>query len=156
MLNSDIKKYIDQSVLCWLATADTEGFPNVSPKEMFTYQGDDKLLIANIASPNTMKNLKVNPKVCVSFVEVFVQKGYKLKGIAKVIKPTNSSFLEKAKALTIKFGDAYPMNALIEIEIIKADPIKAPSYFLFPEETEKDKIHSAIETYRRVCLDFGV
>ncbi len=37
MLTSDIKKYIDQSVLCWLATVSKDGIPNVSPKEIFTY-----------------------------------------------------------------------------------------------------------------------
>jgi len=156
MLNQDIKKYIDHSILCWLATADEEGFPNVSPKEMFAYHGEDKLLIANIASPNTIRNLKVNAKVCVSFVEIFVQKGYKLKGIAKIIKPATPSFLEKVKVLTMKFGTAYPISSLIEIEITKASPINAPSYSLFPEETEKDKIRKAVEAYRRVCPDFEV
>ena len=35
-LTTEIKKAIDQSVLCWLATVSKEGIPNVSPKEVLT------------------------------------------------------------------------------------------------------------------------
>ncbi|MCB0658923.1 MAG: pyridoxamine 5'-phosphate oxidase family protein, partial [Saprospiraceae bacterium] len=31
-LTSDVKKYLDRSVLCWLATISPDGSPNVSPK----------------------------------------------------------------------------------------------------------------------------
>ncbi|WP_366100586.1 pyridoxamine 5'-phosphate oxidase family protein [Flavobacterium sp.] len=37
MFNQEVIKSIEQSVLCWLATSDEDNFPNVSPKEMFTY-----------------------------------------------------------------------------------------------------------------------
>jgi hypothetical protein len=46
MLDKEVIKYIKQSVLCSLATSDKDNFPNVSPKEMFTYKGNDTLLIA--------------------------------------------------------------------------------------------------------------
>ena len=48
MLDKETKSYIDKSVLCWLATTDSDNFPNVSPKEMFTYLGENKLLIAEV------------------------------------------------------------------------------------------------------------
>jgi len=85
MISKEVKKYIDESVLCWLATSNSQNEPNVSPKEVFTYKDDKTLLIANIASPGTIGNIKENSKVCVSFVDVFVQKGYKLKGNAIII-----------------------------------------------------------------------
>ena len=85
MLTPDIKKYIDQSVLCWLATVSKDGIPNVSPKEIFTYLDNEHLGIAHIASPNSIRNIKANPNVCVSFVEIFVQKGYKLRGKVEII-----------------------------------------------------------------------
>jgi predicted pyridoxine 5'-phosphate oxidase superfamily flavin-nucleotide-binding protein len=85
MITNEVKKYIDNSVLCWLATCSKDGEPNVSPKEMFTYKDENTLLIANIASPSSIANIQENPKVCVSFVEVFVQKGFKIKGNAIII-----------------------------------------------------------------------
>jgi len=102
MLTEEIKKYIDKSVLCWLATCNKDGEPNVSPKEMFTWQDEQTLLIAHIASPNSVANIRNNPNVCVSFVDVFVQKGFKLKGRARIIEKEHDAFPQKVKHLTKK------------------------------------------------------
>ncbi|MEM6264941.1 MAG: pyridoxamine 5'-phosphate oxidase family protein [Bacteroidota bacterium] len=51
---------INRSVLCWLATASKEKIPNVSPKEIFTHFGGEKIIIANIASPQTVRNIHEN------------------------------------------------------------------------------------------------
>ena len=78
-ITTEIKKSMDSSVLCWLATVSSEGTPNVSPKEVFTYFKDE-IIIANIASPQTLKNIKENALVCISFIDILIQKGFKLKG----------------------------------------------------------------------------
>ena len=148
MLNSEIKSYIDKSILCWLATSDSENEPNVSPKEMFTYFGDDTLLIAHLASPNSINNIKDNPKVCVSFVDVFIQKGFKIKGVAKLIDKKDNEFSEKVKPLTDLFTDNFPIKSVIEIDIKKIERIQAPSYFLCPDTTEQSQIESAMTTYK--------
>ena len=94
MLQQNIKDYIKRSVLCWLATVDGNQ-PSVSPKEIFTNYGDDTVIIANIASPNSIKNIIRNNKVCVSFVDIFSQKGFQLYGEAHV--STLKSESDKAK-----------------------------------------------------------
>lgn len=149
MLNADIKKSIDTCVLCWLATVDENQQPNVSPKEMFTYQDDHTLLIANIASPNSVRNITRQPKVSVSFVDVFTQKGFKLKGEAKLITKEDASFAAKAKRFADLFSDKYPVQCVIEIKVTKVDPILAPNYWLFPDTTtEQSQIEGAMRTYR--------
>lgn len=150
MLDKEVIKYIEQSVLCWLATSDKDNFPNVSPKEMFTYKENDTLLIANIASPNSIINILENSNVCVSFVDVFVQKGFKIKGQAKIIYKSDVDFDLKVKPLVTLYSDKFPISAVIEIEIEKVESIQAPSYFLFPEITEEQQIKSALETYKVV------
>lgn len=148
MLTSDIKKSIDTCVLCWLATVDENLQPNVSPKEMFTYLDDQTLLIANIASPNSVRNIAQQPKVSVSFVDVFTQKGFKLKGEAKLITRDADSYAAKAKRLTDLFLDKFPIHSVIEITITKVDLIQAPSYWLFPDSTtEQSQIEGAMKTY---------
>lgn len=148
MITGKVREYIDRSVLCWLATSNAENEPNVSPKEMFTFQDDKTLLIAHIASPGSISNIKVNPNVCVSFVDVFIQKGYKIKGTARVIDQTDDSFKEKAQFLVDLFSDGFPIHAVIEIEVIKVESIQAPSYFLYPERSEQSQIASAMKTYK--------
>jgi predicted pyridoxine 5'-phosphate oxidase superfamily flavin-nucleotide-binding protein len=148
MFTQEVIKYIEQSVLCWLATSDKDNFPNVSPKEMFTHFEDNKILIANIASPNSVENILENSNVCVSFIDVFVQKGFKIKGKAKIIYKKDADFEIKLKQLTTLFSDKFPISALIEITAQKVEPIIAPSYFLYPEITEEKQIKSAMETYK--------
>ena len=55
------ENYFDQFVLCWLATVSEKGVPNVSPKELFIFEREKQLLIANIASPQSVKNIRANP-----------------------------------------------------------------------------------------------
>ncbi len=92
MLTPDVLEYLERSVLCWLATADGEGRPNVSPKEVFAAIDTSHVLIANIASPRSVRNLRQDPEVCVSFVDVFVQKGNKLDGRATLVSRKNSRY----------------------------------------------------------------
>lgn len=148
MITDEVKKYIEKSVLCWLATSNRQNEPNVSPKEMFTLYGDSTLLIANIASPNTIQNIEVNSNVCVSFLDIFVQKGFKLKGAAKIIDKTDIDYDEKLKMLTSLFTDRFPIKSIIEINIRKVDKIVAPSYYLYPDTTEESQIESAMTTYK--------
>jgi len=149
MLTPDIKKYIDQSILCWLATVSKDGIPNVSPKEIFTYLDDEHIGIAHIASPNSLRNIKANPNVCVSFVEVFVQKGYKLVGHAEIINKSHPTFKKEAAKILEMAGDAFPVQALLKIKIVKTAPILAPSYMFYPETTtEAAQIKGALENYK--------
>lgn len=153
MITEEIKRYIDKSVLCWLATVNRQNEPNVSPKEMFTLYDNKTLLIANIASPNTIQNIEANPNVCVSFLDIFVQKGFKLKGVAKIINKTDIDYGEKLKVLTILFTDKFPIKSIIEIDLRTVDKIVAPSYYLYPETTEESQIESAMMTYKVQPID---
>lgn len=148
MIDAIVKTSIDKSVLCWLATCDNNGIPNVSPKEMFACQDDTTLLIAHIASPNSIKNIKQNPNVCVSFIDIFVQKGYKLKGTAVIIDKRDPRFGAKVRLLTDLFSDKFPITSVIEITVTGVETIKAPSYLLFPDTTTEElQRANAMATY---------
>lgn len=151
MLTDDVLTSIEESVLCWLATVDVHGTPNVSPKEMFVPYGKGNqkthILIANIASPNSVANIRANAAVCLSFVHVFKQKGFKLHGLARILNKDDASFPEKYQALYQLTGDDFPFQRIIEIEVLKVNPILAPRYRLFPNTTEDEQVSSALETY---------
>ena len=151
MLTEEVLISIEESVLCWLATVDVHGTPNVSPKEMFTAYGKGHqkthILIANIASPNSVANIRANSAVCLSFVHIFKQKGFKLHGVARILNKDDASFPEKHQALYTLTGDDFPFQRIIEIEVLKVNPILAPRYRLFPNTTEDEQISSALNTY---------
>lgn len=147
MLSEEVKNAIQESVLCWLATATHDGLPNVSPKEMFVPYGDDCLLIANIASPNSVANIAQNSSVCVSFVEVFKQKGFKLRGSATLIDPHDPDFEPLLVELHQLGGENFPVRSIIKVIVEDVQPIIAPSYWLFPETTEQNQIDQAMDSY---------
>ncbi len=136
-----------QYVLCWLATADLHGHPNVSPKEMFLWEDDTILLIAHMASPVSVTNIRDNPHVCVSMVDIFVQKGFKYKGTASIIERGETPFEGKRQLLANRFGDQWPILAVIEVKVTHTAPILAPSYLFIPGTTESSQIASAMTTY---------
>lgn len=152
MLDNTVQQYIDQSVLCWLATAGKDGWPNVSPKELFLSIDSNTLVIANIASPQSVRNIQQNDKVCVSFVDVFVQKGYQLKGRAQLIVPQNAFYGNYKTVFEQQFGDAFPMASFIEIRIEQVKPILAPSYQFFPTTEETKQVQNALKTYKVQAL----
>lgn len=151
MLTNAVKESIQNSVLCWLATASTTGEPNVSPKEMFTYWDDETILIAQIASPQSARNIRANPAVCISFVDIFVQKGFKLKGQASLLTDSHPDFSPKKQRLEALYGQKFPIFALFSVHITQVQPIIAPSYQFFPEETtEASQIAAAKAQYANI------
>jgi predicted pyridoxine 5'-phosphate oxidase superfamily flavin-nucleotide-binding protein len=147
-LTNEIKKSIDQSVLCWLATVSEDYMPNVSPKEIFTYFGKDKIILANIASPQTVKNIKNQENVCLSFIDILVQKGFQIKGKARILTNKDSGFLAMEKVLLKMTGGNFPFATITVISVEAAKPILAPSYLLYPNTTtEAEQIKIAKKAY---------
>ncbi|MGY6647212.1 pyridoxamine 5'-phosphate oxidase family protein [Wenyingzhuangia sp. IMCC45574] len=147
-LTANILKYIDQSVLCWLATSSKDNIPNVSPKEVFTHYGNDEIIIANIASPQTVQNILENENVCISFIDVLVQKGCQIKGKAKILKNTDTEFPKREQILLRITKGAFPFASITQIKIETSKPILAPKYVLYPKTTEQEQIESAKNTYK--------
>jgi len=146
-LTKEVKECINTSVLCWLATTSTQMIPNVSPKEIFTFYGNDSIIIANIASPQTVRNIKSNENVCVSFIDILVQKGFQLKGKAAIVSKADAEFMPMEKLLTTMTDGKFPFSTITKISIDQVKPIIAPRYLLYPETTEKEQIESAKKTY---------
>ena len=146
-LSPHVIKYIDQSVLCWLATTDQNLQPNVSPKEIFTCFGKDHIIIANIASPKKKKNIRLNDKVCLSFIDILVQKGYQLYGSARIVDQTASDFAAMENLLTRKTEGKFPFVTIFDIAVNRVKPIIAPRYNFYPLTTEEEQIASARRLY---------
>ena len=135
-------------VLCWLATVDAQDQPNVSPKEVFAALDEQHLVIAHIASTTSVKNVLQNPKVCVSLIDIFVQRGWKLLGRAQYVHSSDDVFDGYAKPLFPMAGDQFKIQGVLVVTVGQAQPIIAPSYRFYPEITTKQaQIEAAMKTY---------
>ncbi|WP_298231862.1 pyridoxamine 5'-phosphate oxidase family protein [uncultured Azohydromonas sp.] len=148
MLTPEVIAYAQRSVLAWLATVDPAGCPNVSPKEIFTVVDERFFVIANIASPCSVRNLRANDRACLSFIDVFVQKGFKVKGRAEIIEPTHPDFPKWSVPLREMTRDQFPLRSVIVLHPEVVEPILAPSYTFFAAgTTEESQIAAAMRTY---------
>lgn len=148
MLTPQIRESASRSVLCWLATADESGQPNVSPKEIFAVVDSTHIAIANIASPNSARNVISNARVCVSFIDVFVQKGYKVTGIARNVTQQDVEFSRWVEPLRAMAGPRFPIHSVVLVQAVAVERILAPSYRLYAAETaEHSQVASAMQTY---------
>lgn len=147
ILSPAIQTAIHQCVLCWLATSDAQGQPNVSPKEIFCTYGRDQILMANIASPQSMRNIRENPRVCVSVLDILVQKGWQLKGSAHIVAKNEAAFPALSVPLRQLTGGKFPFHTLFAITIDQAKPILAPRYLLYPDTTEAEQVAAAKQAY---------
>jgi uncharacterized protein len=145
--DAETRAEIARAVLCWCATVDGNGQPNVSPKEVFRIFGDDGIVIADIASPGTVRNLGANSGICLSMVDVFRQTGVKLVGSAKVIDRNDPLFASLAEDLLRMVGDRFPIRNVILAKIGQVHRIVAPSYRLFPEMTVQQRVDEAMQSY---------
>ena len=140
--------FIQRSVLCWLATADAQGQPNVSPKEVFTAVDEKHVVIAHIASPISVRNIQQNPKVCVSLIDIFVQKGWKLIGTAHYVNAREEAFHDYAKPLIGMAGDKFNIQGVMVVRVDQAHEILAPIYRFYPDSTtEEGQMNAAMKAY---------
>ena len=63
ILTDDMKRIVDEQRLGFVATVCADGTPNLSPKGTTAVWDDDRLVFANIRSPGTLANLRLNPTV---------------------------------------------------------------------------------------------
>lgn len=148
MLSPEVLLCAERSILCWLATVDQAGQPNVSPKEVFAAFDSENLVIANIASPTSVRNVECHPLVCVSFIDIFVQKGFKVVGTARNVRRNDDDFAVFSAPLEAKAGPRFRIHSVVVVRATAVEPILAPSYRLYADEvTEQDQVAAAMRAY---------
>ena len=85
MITEKIEKFVSQQKLGFVATVSPNGTPNLSPKGTISVLNENTLVFANIRSPQTIENLEKNPSIEINIVDPFSRRGYRFKGIAKII-----------------------------------------------------------------------
>lgn len=148
LLTDEVREAARRSVLCWLATADDNGQPSVSPKEVWAIADEKHIVVANIASPGSAKNIRVNARVCLSFIDIFTQKGFKVIGAATELKPSAPDFPKWVGPLHTMLGDRFQIRSVFVVRATAVHRIVAPSYTFYPSETtEESQVQAALRTY---------
>ena len=134
ILTEDMKRVVRQQRLAFVATVCPDNSPNLSPKGTIAVWDDDHLLFANIRSPQTIKNLRLNPAIEINVVDPFVRKGYRFKGTAAVLD--SGAEYEKMIAPFAARGVSNPIGEMVVITVKQARPLISPAYDLGASEQE--------------------
>jgi hypothetical protein len=126
ILTQEIKEFVKQTKLGFVATVCPDGTPNLSPKGTTTIWDDDHLVFADIHSPGTISNLLVNPSIEINIVDVFTRKGYRFKGSGKVL--SEGSLFDEVIAFYKNAGSKYTINNIVLVKVDRIIPLLSPVY----------------------------
>ena len=147
MLSEELERSARDAVLCWLATSSADGVPNVSPKEIFAPFENNSIVIANIASPRSARNIQAAPTACVSFIDIFTQKGFQITGSAAVLRSGDPDFDAAETPLLAMTEGKFPFRQVFRVMAERIRPIVAPRYRFFADTTEAGQVSDAMLRY---------
>ena len=132
-LTDDMQRVVREQRLGFVATICPDGTPNLSPKGTLTVWDDDHLVFADIRSPATLRNLRLNPAVEINVVDPIVRKGYRFKGKGTVVdrgqlKDEVREFYSSRWIDTGKSVGELELRSFVLIKVEEALALVSPTY----------------------------
>lgn len=134
ILTEEIKSFVNTQKLGFAATVCPDGTPNLSPKGTTIAWDGEHLAFADIHSPQTIANLLVNPSIEINVVDVFTRKGYRFKGVAKVL--SEGPVFEDVVSFYRNAGSKHKINHIAFIKVDRVFPLVSPAYDTNASEAE--------------------
>src|SRR3954470_371707 len=140
-INADMEAIVSRAILSFVATVNEDGTPNLSPKASLTV-ANGILYFADIASPQTILNLRRNPAIEINVVDIFQRRGYRFKGRALILQPGDDEYLMIADWVWATNGREYPVNHVVKIETTSIAPLLSPAHVFAQPRRSQDEIRS--------------
>ncbi len=134
VLDAEMQRLVDAQRLGYVATVNADGTPNLSPKGTVAVWDNDHLVFADIRSPRTVANLRRAPAVEVNVVDPLSRRGYRFKGMARVIDA--GAEFDAIVAFYQRRGTTNPIRAGILIRVERALVVTSPAYDTGATEAE--------------------
>ena len=134
LITPEIKEFLEQQKLGFVATVTPDGTPNISPKGTIIGWTSEFLAFANIRSPDTVNNLKNNPDVEINVIDPLLRRGYLFKGSTRILNDGQmyDEILEFYKNLGIKSV----IHEIILVTVSDVSVVASPLYDLGVSEQE--------------------
>ena len=141
-MDEDMKRVVAETMLCFVATTNEDGSPNLSPKSSLRVHDDAHLMFANMASPGTVRNLRRDPRIEINCVDIFGRRGYRFVGQATVYSGDDPLYVALRSDVAAEHGDAIPVFDAVLIEVQDVKPVISPAY-TFIEGVTEDALRTA-------------
>ena len=84
MVIKEVANFLKKEKFLNIATTDLNNRPNVAPKFLLKID-NDLIYLVDYVKNTTLKNIRINPKVSISFINTDSLRGYQINGVAEVI-----------------------------------------------------------------------
>jgi len=82
MIPEEVKSLFGNRQLCWMATADASGAPNVAPMRQVWWSGQRSLVIGDMFMKATAANIQSTGRMCLAAYNPETERSWKLTGTA--------------------------------------------------------------------------
>jgi len=134
IITQDIKDFLEQQKLGFVATVSLDGTPNISPKGTIIGWTSELLAFANIRSPDTVNNLKNNPAVEINVIDPLLRRGYLFKGTARILN--DSQMYDELLAYYKNKGINSIIHEIILVNVSDVSVVTSPLYDMGVSEKE--------------------
>ena len=134
MIDESVKEFVARQKLGYVATVSEDNTPNLSPKGTIIAWDSKTLAFADIRSPNTVRNLSVNPNIEINVVDPVVRKGYRFAGRARIIRGGRT--FDEIKSHYEKTGIKSKINSIVLVDVSSMSQVTSPLYDLGLSEDE--------------------
>ncbi|MDM7998863.1 MAG: pyridoxamine 5'-phosphate oxidase family protein [Dehalococcoidia bacterium] len=125
-MSEEAKRIVSATTPAFVATASKNGRPNVSPKGSFKVIDDEHVAFAEIASPNTIANIRENPQVEVLVFNPDTWGGCRIRGRAEILESGDLVESFRAQFAPMKMRVRSVVKIAVE-EVVMMPPMKAGS-----------------------------
>ena len=146
MLTEEIASFLKKQKLGFVATVSANNTPNLSPKGTIIVWDSEHLAFADIRSPDTMKNLQMNPNLEINVIDPILRKGYLFQGISEILQ--DGPLYEKILNEYRNFGVQSPIGNIVLVKVTHVEHVTSPLYDMGMTEEEIKLI------WKKRCLEW--
>jgi predicted pyridoxine 5'-phosphate oxidase superfamily flavin-nucleotide-binding protein len=132
-----MRAIIASAKLSFVATASPDGSPSLSPKGSLRVLDETHLAFANIASPQTVENLRRDDRIEVNCVDLLRRRGYRFTGTVRIVSSTADPVHGwMAKWLLDTHGPTLTATDVIVVSVDRAQAVRSPAYTVLGAEED--------------------
>ncbi len=131
MINKTVKTLIESREFISVASCDLESRPNAAPKFLLKVEASHIYLVDYVIG-KTFRNIKVNPRVSLSFFDNTTLVGYQINGAVEIVDhgPEFESALEDLARKEIDLSATRIIDGVIKGKVHRAYEIAASKQFV--------------------------
>lgn len=88
MIPETVQKFVEERGIAFVASATLQGVPHLAAGENLKVEGSDRIVFESWCCPETLRNVKGNPKVSVSVTTPDGRNGYQFLGVVEKVTDT--------------------------------------------------------------------